>query len=180
MYVNRVYLFRGIASNIALDVPSPFRTPQGTPHDQGCKPKTESRFIGRFFSVAQKTETEKPTQFFSVVFFSCPLYNNRLQIYMETPLWMDTWTASAHSSISSAAAAAVYGCCCWRGQTQHVNLLLIQSLQYYRQVHNPLMFHSWFPCTLILSVTPLPKMNSELTSLMRSMGLFFVFGVYYV
>ena len=55
---------------------------------------------------------------------------------MEIPWWMDTWTASAHSS-AAAAAAAAERCCCCLGQTQ---LYLLHSLQYHRQVHNPLMF----------------------------------------
>ena len=45
-----------------------------------------------------------------------------------------------------------------------LNVSTYYSLQYYRQVHNPLIFHYWFPCMLRLSVTPLPKMNRELTS----------------
>ena len=32
-----------------------------------------------------------------------------------------------------------------------------QSTVYYRQVHNPLMFHYWFPCMLRLSVTLCPR-----------------------
>ena len=49
-----------------------------------------------------------------------------------------------------------------------LNTSTYYSLQYLRQVHNPLMFHCWFPCILRLSVTPLP------------MGLLFVFALYYV
>ena len=49
----------------------------------------------------------------------------------------------------------------WANSTR---LPTTQSTVYYRRVHNPLMFHYWFPCMLRLYVTPLPKMNSELTS----------------
>ena len=49
-------------------------------------------------------------------------------------------------------------------QSTVLHVYLPHSLQYYRQVHNPLIFHYWFPCMLRLPVTPLPKMNSELTS----------------
>ena len=80
------------------------------------KPKLS--FFGRFFfgfsqpktdffmSVAQKKRNRKTDSFFFGRFFPCPLREKRLYICMENPLWVDTWTASAHSSSSSAAAAA--------------------------------------------------------------------------
>ena len=138
---------------------------------------TEKRvFESRFFGCRIKIETEKQTRFFSVVLsFSCPR-RPKTPIYLyENPVMdghIDSFGTQQHSSSGSVR------CCCCRGQTQHVYRL--HSLQYYRQVLNLLMFQYWFPFMLRLSVTALPKMNSELTSLMRSMGLFFVFGVYYV
>ena len=49
---------------------------------------------------------------------------------------------------SSSSGSGSVTCCCWHGQTQ--NVYLLHSLQYYRQVHNLLMFHNWFPCMLII------------------------------
>ena len=54
-----------------------------------------------------------------------------------------------------------------------LNTSTYHSLQYYRQVHNQLMFHYWFPCMLRLSATPLPKMNSELTSMIHAIVVCF-------
>ena len=67
----------------------------------GFEPKTESRFfrsvflgfsrpktdfLKSFFRLPKKTETEKPTRFFSVVFFSAvPYANNALHICIEAP-----------------------------------------------------------------------------------------------
>ena len=90
--------------------------------------------------------------------FSCPLRKKTpTYICMETRY--HTWTASAHSSSSSGSVRLLL--LAWADSTRPPTT---QSTVYYRQVHNPLMFHYWFPCMLRLSVTPLPKMNSELTS----------------
>ena len=122
---------------------------------------TETDVLKSFLRCPKKVKQKNWLRFFGRFFCSYPLRKKCLRICMETPLWMDTWTASAHSSAAAAAAAAAERCCGRRGQTQ---LNLLHSLQYYRQVHNPLVFHYWFSLIWRLSVTSLPKMKSELTS----------------
>ena len=64
---------------------------------------TENRLFKVGFSVTPKKRNRKTDSvFFGRFFFKWPLRSQKhLHICMETPLWMDTWTASAHSSSSS-------------------------------------------------------------------------------
>ena len=131
---------------------------------------TENRLYIVGFSVAQKNRNRKTDWvFFRSVYFSCPLRKKSAYVSVWKPRY--GWT---HGQLRhTAAAAAAQQQQQWRqrkgavvgvGRLNTSTSYLLHSLQYYRQVHNPLIFHYWFPCMLRLPVTPLPKMNSELTS----------------
>ena len=74
------------------------------------QPKTD--FLESFFRLPKKTETEKPTRLFSVVFFSCPLRKKTSTSLHGNPVMdghMDsfgTQQQQQRSSNSAAAAAA--------------------------------------------------------------------------
>ena len=137
-----------------------------------CQPKTD--FLKSVFRLPQKTETEKPTVFLGRFFSHVPYVKN---VYISVWKPRYGWT---HGQLRHTAAqqqqqqqqrkGAVVG-------VGRLNVYLLHSLQYYRQVHNPLMLNYWFSCMFRLSVNPLPKMNSEIRA---KMGLLFVFGMCYV
>ena len=121
------------------------------------------------FRLLKKNETGKPARFFRSIFFHVPYVKTPTYLYGKPPLWMDTWTFGTQQQQQHQRKCAVVG-------VGRLNTSTNYSLQYYRQVHNPLIYYYWFPCMFRLSVTPLPKMNSELRA---KMGLF-VFGLCYV
>ena len=111
---------------------------------QGCEPRTERRFFRSFlrsvFRLPHKKETEKPTQFFSVVLISMSYVKNAY-ISVWNPRY--GWT---HGQLRHTAAAVAQQ---QQQQRQRkgndagvgtLNTSTYYSLHHYRQVHNPLMF----------------------------------------
>ena len=131
-----------------------------------CQPKTD--FLKSVFRLPQKTETEKPTVFLGRFFSHVPYVKN---VYIS--VWKPRYGWTHGQLRHTAAAAAAQQQQQWRqrkgavvgvGRLNTSTSYLLHSLQYYRQVHNPLVFHYWFSLIWRLSVTSLPKMKSELTS----------------
>ena len=122
--------------------------------------ETENRLYKIGFSVAQKKRNRKNDFFFSVVLFYVPVVKKCLHLSIETPSGMDTWTASHTQQQQQHQRQRKGGV----DNVGRLNTSTYYTLQCCMQVHNPLIFHYWFPCILRLSVTPLPKMKREPTS----------------
>ena len=135
------------------------------------QPKTDFKVVS---SVAQKKRNRKTDSVFSVGFFHVPYVKNAyISVWKSRYGWTHgqlrhTAAAAAQQQQQQQRKGAVVGVgrlnTSTTTQSTVLHVYLPHSLQYYRQVHNPLIFHYWFPCMLRLPVTPLPKMNSELTS----------------
>ena len=118
--------------------------------------ETENRLYKIGFSVAQKKRNRKNDFVFSVVLFYVPVVKKCLHLSIETPSGMDTWTASHTQQQQQHQRQRKGGV----DNVGRLNTSTYYTLQCCMQVHNPLIFHYWFPCILRLSVTPLPKMKS--------------------
>ena len=119
-----------------------------------------------FFRLPKKPKPKNRLSFFRSFFFHVPCI-----IIAYKYIWKPRYGWTHGQLRHTAAAAAAQQQQQWRqrkgavvgvGRLNTSTSYLLHSLQYYRQVHNPLVFHYWF--MLRLSVTPLPKMNCELTS----------------